>query len=108
MQAVVGHAEQDRSKLRPPQRPDFGTVGRPIRLYANFFKLEMPQSQFMYHYDVEIEPSKCPRNVNHQVIEAVFRKYSKERFEGRRPAFDGQKNIYSRDRLPVGKDGVMF
>ena len=60
----------------------------------------------MYHYDVVIEPAKCPQRVNHQIIDALFKIYGKDKFDGRRPAFDGQKNIYSRERLPVGKDGV--
>lgn len=100
-------AEHQRS-LRPPRRPDFGKAGKPIKLHANFFKLQVPNNHFMYHYDVEIEPSRCPRHVNHQVIDAVIQKYSKNTFLGRRPAFDGKKNIYSREKLPVGKDGVVL
>ena len=100
----TGHANH-KPDLHPPRRPDFGKTGRPISLLANVFELKMRSDQFMYHYDVEIEPSKCPRHVKHQVIDAVISEY-KNTFRGRRPAFDGQKNIYGREKLPVGKDGV--
>ena len=61
----------------------------------------------MYHYDVEIEPNKCPQRVNHQIVDALFKKYGRERLGGGRPAFDGKKNIYSCKELPVGDDGVI-
>lgn len=65
----------------------------------------MPPNQYMYHYDVEIEPSRCPRRIKHRIVEAVINKHSNT-FKGRKPAFDGQKNLYSREEIPVGKNGV--
>ena len=70
----------------------------------------MPRNQFVYQYDVAIVPPKCPAHVNHQVIDALINKYNEKDekiFNGMRPAYDGQKSIFSRERLPIGKDGVI-
>lgn len=49
--------------FKPPSRPDFGTMGRTIKLQANFFEMEIPKLE-VYHYDIDIKPEKCPRRVN--------------------------------------------
>lgn len=46
-----------------PRRPGMGTVGKPIRLLANYFEVEIPKMD-VYHYEVDIKPDKCPRRVN--------------------------------------------
>ena len=86
---------------RPPKRPDHGTVGRPIRLRANFFRLNIStELSDLYHYDVEITPNKCPRTVKRDVVNEIIRKYKDTTFQGHWPAFDGEKNLYSRIKLP--------
>lgn len=52
--------------FKPPSRPDFGTMGRTIKLQANFFEMEIPKLE-VYHYDIEIKPEKCPRRVNRYI-----------------------------------------
>jgi hypothetical protein len=32
--------------------------------------------------------------------------YSQKIFNGQKPVFDGRKNMYSRDPLPIGRDKV--
>lgn len=32
--------------------------------------------------------------------------YSQKIFQGSKPVFDGRKNLYSRESLPIGKDKV--
>lgn len=80
-----------------PLRPGFGREGRPIQLYANHFALKIPEGT-IYHYDVEITPSKCPRSLNREVMEAVVKKYA-AKLGRQRPVFDGKKNLYTRNRL---------
>ena len=46
-----------------PRRPNLGREGRPIGLKANHFQITMPRG-FVHHYDVSIQPDKCPRKVN--------------------------------------------
>uniref|UniRef100_A0A8C4KAE6 Protein argonaute N-terminal domain-containing protein n=1 Tax=Dromaius novaehollandiae TaxID=8790 RepID=A0A8C4KAE6_DRONO len=47
----------------PPRRPGIGTVGKPIKLLANYFEVDIPKID-VYHYEVDIKPDKCPRRVN--------------------------------------------
>ena len=101
---------------RPPQRPGYGAKGRPIRLMANFFRLDISsQLSDLYHYDVEITPIKCsqtvkrdvpqtvkrdvPRTVKRDVVNQIIKKYKDTTFQGHHPAFDGKKNLYSRIKL---------
>lgn len=51
------------SLFQPPRRPGLGTVGKPIRLLANHFQVQIPKID-VYHYDIEIKPEKRPRRVN--------------------------------------------
>ena len=48
--------------LTCPRRPNLGHEGRPIMLRANHFQISMPRG-FVHHYDVNIQPDKCPRKV---------------------------------------------
>ena len=84
-----------------PKRPGFGTQGRQINLRANFFPVQFPDGT-LYHYDVAIVPGKCPRRINRIVIEAIVSKYKKEYFNTHLPSFDGRKNLYCREELPIG------
>lgn len=88
-----------------PRRPNLGTEGRPIMLRANHFEIRMPRG-YLHHYDVTITPDKCPRKVNREIIETMVQSYSKI-FGNLKPVFDGRKNMYTRDDLPVGTEKVM-
>lgn len=46
-----------------PRRPNVGVEGRAIMLRANHFQITMPRG-FINHYDITIQPDKCPRKVN--------------------------------------------
>ena len=97
------HTARQADNLHPPKRPDYGTDGRPIKLRANFFPLRIsPKLTDLYHYDVEITPNKCPKAVKRDVVREIVRKYKDSTFQGHAPAFDGEKNLYSRIKLPVG------
>ena len=48
-------------KQQPPNRPGFGTKGREIALYTNFFPIRLPQNMDVYHYDITISPKKSPK-----------------------------------------------
>ncbi|XP_041360926.1 protein argonaute-2-like isoform X5 [Gigantopelta aegis] len=88
-----------------PQRPNRGTEGRPILLRANHFQVRVPKG-FIHHYDVSITPDKCPRRVNREIIETMVQSYGQKIFMGQKPVFDGRKNLYSRDPLPIGRERV--
>lgn len=87
-----------------PRRPNLGREGRPIVLRANHFQITMPRG-FVHHYEVSIQPDKCPRKVNREIIETMVHAYSKI-FGNLKPVFDGRSNLYTRDPLPIGNDRV--
>lgn len=39
-------------------------------------------------------------------METMVESYSQRIFAGQRPVFDGRKNMYSKDPLPIGRDKV--
>ncbi|CAD1472990.1 unnamed protein product, partial [Heterotrigona itama] len=59
-----------------PRRPNIGREGRPIVLRANHFQITMPRG-YVHHYDINIQPDKCPRKVNREIIETMVHAYSK-------------------------------
>lgn len=85
-----------------PRRPNLGREGRPIVLRANHFQISMPRG-FVHHYEVTIQPDKCPRKVNREIIETMVHAYSRI-FGNLRPVFDGRNNLYTKDPLPIGND----
>uniref|UniRef100_A0A2A4JYG3 Protein argonaute-1 n=1 Tax=Heliothis virescens TaxID=7102 RepID=A0A2A4JYG3_HELVI len=90
--------------LTCPRRPNLGHEGRPIMLRANHFQISMPRG-FVHHYDVNIQPDKCPRKVNREIVETMVHCYNKI-FGALKPVFDGRNNLYTRDPLPIGNDKV--
>lgn len=53
-----------------PRRPNLGREGKQITLRANHFQITMPRG-YIHHYDVSIQPDKCPRKVNREIIESM-------------------------------------
>lgn len=87
-----------------PRRPNLGREGRPIMLRANHFKISM-QRDLVDHYDVKIEPEKCPQKINRKIIEILVNKYN-DLFGDLRPVFDGRKNLFTKNPLPIGYDQI--
>lgn len=54
-----------------PLRPDFGKQGDQIVLRANHFRVIVPGT-LLHHYEVFIQPDKCPRRVNRYDIYAFM------------------------------------
>uniref|UniRef100_A0AAR2LJK7 Argonaute RISC component 1 n=1 Tax=Pygocentrus nattereri TaxID=42514 RepID=A0AAR2LJK7_PYGNA len=84
-----------------------GTVGKPIKLLANYFEVEIPKMD-VYHYEVDIKPDKCPRRVNREVVEYMVQHFKPQLFGDRKPVYDGKKNIYTVLALPIGSEKVDF
>ncbi|PAA62469.1 hypothetical protein BOX15_Mlig003634g2 [Macrostomum lignano] len=90
--------------FQPPMRPDRGQEGRHIGLRANHFEIRLPKG-FLHHYDVSIVPDKCPRRVNREIVNTMVNSmHHQSFFFNQRPVFDGRKNLYARDPLPLGSD----
>lgn len=60
--ALASGTPPDPPHFQCPRRPNLGREGRPIGLKANHFQITMPRG-FVHHYDVTIQPDKCPRKV---------------------------------------------
>uniref|UniRef100_A0A8C3QYB0 Protein argonaute-1 n=1 Tax=Cyanoderma ruficeps TaxID=181631 RepID=A0A8C3QYB0_9PASS len=91
--------------FQPPRRPGLGTVGKPIRLLANHFQVQIPKID-VYHYDVDIKPEKRPRRVNREVVDTMVRHFKMQIFGDRQPGYDGKRNMYTAHPLPIGRDRV--
>ncbi len=68
-------------------------------LKANHFQVVIPSNLLIHYYDVSIQPEKCPRRVNREVIDTLMR--ANKRFVGAKPVFDGRNNLYTKDLLPI-------
>ena len=101
---MIGFTKRE-EELNFPQRPGYGTVGRPIKLFANFFQLKLPSNDTVYHYDVSIEPEPV-KPVRREIMTILYEKYGTEAFGKAVPAYDGSRNLYAMKDLPVGKNGV--
>ena len=54
-------------------RPGWGKEGRPIDLFANFYKMKFNPRITVYHYDIEIEP-KCPKFLKRKLVHEFAQK----------------------------------
>ncbi|XP_067121683.1 protein argonaute-2-like [Centruroides vittatus] len=105
------------------KRPGIGLQGEKIDLIANYFPIDIPEGE-IYHYDVDIEKLipvndagdseglpkhkkyKCQNTKQKRnVIEAMVKNVAM--FKNILPAFDGEKNLYTRKLLPF-KDKKVF
>lgn len=60
---------------------------------------------FLYHYDINIQPDKCPQEVNREIIDTMVHAYSKL-FDNLNSIFDGRNNLYTMGSLPIGNDQI--
>lgn len=88
-----------------PRRPGCGTMGKPIKLLANCFQVDIPKID-VYLYEVDIKPDKCPRRVNREVVDSMVQHFKVQIFGERRPVYDGKKSLYTADPIPVSTTGV--
>lgn len=91
-------------------RPDQGgTAGLKIKVFTNMFKIIF-DDKFVtnaIHYDVTIKPkrqmsddkkeSKLPK----ALCRNIFEQFRTKHFKNRYPAYDGKKNAYSGNDLPI-------
>uniref|UniRef100_A0A2K5RWS5 Argonaute RISC catalytic component 3 n=1 Tax=Cebus imitator TaxID=2715852 RepID=A0A2K5RWS5_CEBIM len=91
--------------LMVPRRPGYGTMGKPIKLLANCFQVEIPKID-VYLYEVDIKPDKCPRRVNREVVDSMVQHFKVTIFGDRRPVYDGKRSLYTANPLPVATTGV--
>ena len=84
-------------QFMPPPRPSIGTEGKSIKLRANHFTIQIPKG-FIYHYAVSIQPDKCPKRINRDILNTLVLA-KPQLFSNQRPVFDGKRNLYTKEYL---------
>ncbi|PKU82020.1 protein argonaute 1C-like [Dendrobium catenatum] len=85
--------------MRFPLRPGKGSYGTKCLVKANHFLVELPKKD-LHHYDVSIKPEVTSRSINRAVIEELVRVFKDSDLDGRLPAYDGKKSLYTAGALP--------
>lgn len=80
-----------------PLRPGFGRSGRVIALRANHFSIRVPRIK-IHHYSVTIEPDKCPKRINREIIATLVSQQVNE-FSNVIPVYDGKNNLFTKNRI---------
>ncbi|CAI2355758.1 unnamed protein product [Caenorhabditis sp. 36 PRJEB53466] len=99
-------APQTGLQFQCPRRPNHGVEGRSILLRANHFAVRIPGGTIQ-HYQVDVTPDKCPRRVNREIINCLIHSFAKY-FNAIRPVYDGKRNMYTREPLPIGRERMDF
>ncbi|KAL8007287.1 putative PAZ domain, Piwi domain, ribonuclease H-like superfamily, argonaute, linker 1 [Plasmopara halstedii] len=87
-----------------PPRPGFGKAGKPVKVYANLFKVNFRLAGDLYHYDVMIVDRSFgndgpPKALANKIMTALMAEL-KRQFPDVLLVSDARKNIYSPRRLP--------
>ncbi|XP_026999650.1 protein argonaute-3 isoform X3 [Tachysurus fulvidraco] len=105
MEISTTEAVGDTPLFSSPRRPGYGTMGKPIKLLANCFQVDIPKMD-VYLYEVGIKPERCPRRVNREVVDSMVQHFKVTIFGDRRPVYDGKRSLYTAQPLPVATGGV--
>ncbi len=112
------------------RRPGVGSVGRPIKVEANFFRLTAPRLIEVYQYSIEVQAMRDPEatlrgnrrggpanggppSQNKQLVDiaptafvgfnrSVFASFCRKYLRNAPLAYDGRKTAYSQQELPTG------
>ncbi|XP_067145142.1 protein argonaute-1-like [Centruroides vittatus] len=106
----------DKFRQRFAERPGIGKEGEPIRLLSNYYPIEFPRGE-IFHYEVEINMEntnqstkkkyKCQNTkMRRKIMDTLFT--ANATFSDFYPAFDGMKNIYTRNPLPIVSEEKCF
>ena len=95
---ILEDSPKEQTMFNCPKRPNYGTEGRKINLRANYLPIKIP-SGHIYHYRINIQPDKCPRALNRDIVSTMLGAYSKSIFKDLEPVFDGKSNMYTRQPI---------
>lgn len=86
-------------ELSIPKRPNTGSLGKGIRLLANYFCVtQLPVGEIV-QYDVNISP-EVPRALRRRLFAELEEKYRKSELGGHLLAYDGMANLFVLGVLP--------
>ncbi|EPZ31159.1 Argonaute/Dicer protein, PAZ domain-containing protein [Rozella allomycis CSF55] len=79
-----------------PKRPDYGKVGKKIRLRANMLKIPSFTNGTIYHYDVNFVGV---RSGERRIFTEFLAQFKEIHLKGISVAFDGKKNLYTSAKI---------
>jgi len=82
-------------------RPNTGTLGRPIQVRTNFFRVQSLPTQNIYHYDVDVEPFLPQTKL--RALWLLFEDAHPDVVGNSKAIFDGRKNVFSIARFALGQ-----
>ncbi|XP_067145128.1 protein argonaute-2-like [Centruroides vittatus] len=86
-------------------RPGHGQQGKPIKLLTNYYPIDFPRGD-IFHYDVEINVHNAStrEKFNREIMDRLF--IVENIFQEFLPAYDGMKNLFTRNPLPIISEQV--
>lgn len=99
--------KKSQSSASLPQRPGFGTQGREVMLWTNYFELVSNGGLLLHRYNIEVLPDQAGRRPTgkkvKRIIELLLEEYLAQ--HGYNIATDFKSTIISRIELDVDQDG---
>ncbi|KAF8847869.1 putative RNA interference and gene silencing protein [Acephala macrosclerotiorum] len=98
-------------ETRLPQRPGYGTQGKEVVLWANYFEMVTHKDLILFRYSIEIIPvddgvGRVPTGKKtKRVIELLIEEHFSEHKYG--IATDYKSNLICRSELPIDEDGYL-
>ena len=90
-----------------PLRPGYGTKGKPVTLWANYFELIANGSQRLFRYSIEIKVPKGERELRarkaRRIVELLLEDHFAQHLD--HVATDYRSNLVSRGQLEIQEDG---
>ena len=89
-----------------PQRPGYGTRGKPITLWSNYFRLMTRTDLVLYRYGVEISPAESGKAPAGKKAKRIIQLLIEEHFSQNTNsiATDYKSTLISRVALPISND----
>lgn len=97
--------EQNEKQLAIPIRPGVGSLGKPIKLTVNVFKVPAYPTGDLIHYNIEFRPAIVSPKVRKNVFQEALEQHRSE-LGGVLVAYDGHENAYCPRPLP--SDTLIF
>ncbi|CBY00446.1 similar to protein argonaute-2 [Plenodomus lingam JN3] len=92
--------------IKLPSRPAYGTAGRPIVLFTNYFELKgIKPNTVLYRYAATISDPDLPKPKKRRVIELLLQT---EPFAKLKIASDGAQMLISTQKIPLEGDRPAF
>ena len=90
-----------------PQRPGFGTLGREVLLWANYFEFVSSGDLVLYRYSIEIRPEKDKKTPAGKKARRIVQLLIEEHFLPHDIATDFKSTLISRNSLQIEDDGYI-